>query len=373
MKKTNQPIVITSFSHPDVEAHIANLDAELNEFAKLQAQEDAQKPEITEVLFNIKVKEPVWGKVQREINFVKTALLVESTVFDAAEIERRAFKKTQVLTNEANDQKQVLAGQKRKLTTLVIDPVKRKLRKWLIIFAVIVGSADAVLAFTAFRHGAYPMFQALIISLAIGAFIAISHLFYTKWIRSATGRWNQIFRISLVLAIAFIFFALVGNIRAEAANDVVSIAVTDNNVSAVSNPHFNGWAIAGVSFGLFGMVLLASLFLYKTKEEGLKEQEHDRVVNEILQLSAKIKGLEKEKGEIENHTEEEKRKARRLFDYATTAIQRCKSIGQEAITKYKQTFVRFHNDVAPAFFAQPIQFNYDESFHSSHHLKTENA
>ena len=41
MEKTT--ISTISFSHPSVESYIANTDAELNDFASLQAKEDSQK------------------------------------------------------------------------------------------------------------------------------------------------------------------------------------------------------------------------------------------------------------------------------------------------------------------------------------------
>jgi disulfide bond formation protein DsbB len=368
----SKTIVITSFSHPAVESHIFNLDAELNDFAKLQGKEDAQKDSmLTETLFNIKIKEHVRSKIQMAIDFIKNILLVTSMVFDAAEIDRIAQKKVQEINNEINDRLHSRGSLKRKVASIIIDPLKKKYGKWLTVIALCVGAGDAALAFGSFRHGAFTVLQALLAALAIGAIISVSHLLYARWIKRAKTETQRVFRILLMLSVAFTFFAWIGNLRAQAANNTVSIALDGNNVSSVSSPHLNGWAIAIISFVLFSAVLFLSLLLWKSKEERLKEQEHEKLIREISVIDAEINALEKQKIDIENKAAIQKSEARKIFDYAISSIRRCKNIGQGAISKYKQTYARFHNDIVPAFFADQCDLSYDESFQFSKPQKQE--
>ncbi len=356
-------MITTSFSHPVVEDYITNLDAELIDFAKLQAKEDAQKDtELTETLFTIKVKDHIRSKIQMAIDFIKNILLVTSMVFDATEIDREAQKKTREINNETNDRLQIRASLKRKLASIIIDPLKKKYGRWLMLVALFVGAGDAALAYGSFRHGAYTALQALLASLAIGAVISVSHLLYARWIKKARTEIQKMTRIFIILSVAFIFFAWIGNLRAEATNNKVSIALDGNNVSAVSSPHLNGWAIAIISFVLFATVLFLSLLLWKSKEERLKEQEYEKLSREISAIDSEINTLEKQKTDIQNMAAVQKSEARKIFDYATSSIRKCKNIGQGAITRYKQVYARFHNDVVPPFFGSPCNFIYDESF-----------
>jgi cell division protein FtsB len=356
-------ITTTGFTHPAVEAYIINLDAELNDYVKLQGKEDAQKDsDLTETLFVIKVKEYVRSKVQMAIDFIRNIFLVTSMVFDANEIDRATQKKILEINNETNDRLQVRASLKRKLNAIIIDPLKRKYGKWLIVVAVLVGVGDSGLAFGSFRHGAYTVLQALLAAMAIAAVISVSHLLYARWIKQAKTGAKRIGRIFIILLIAFIFFAWIGNLRAAAANNTVNIALEDGNVSAVSSPHLNGWAIAIISFVLFAAVLFLSLLLWMSKEERLKMEEYDKLSAEIAKIDGEIDQLAKEKTSIENKAAIQKSEVRKIFNYVTTSITKSKNIGRNAITEYKKTYARFHHDNVPAFFSDPYDLIYDESF-----------
>ncbi|MEK7227816.1 MAG: hypothetical protein AAB681_00470 [Patescibacteria group bacterium] len=358
-----QMISTTSYSHPEIEEHITNLGHELKDFAQLQGKEDAMKEhDLTRSLFITKVKDPIRSKVQMAIDFIRNILLPTSLVFSAAEIEQTAKVSMQVKNNEINDKFQLVASLKRKLNAISIDPIKVRYGKWLTLVAIIVGLGDAALAYISFRHGAYPVAMALISALAVGAVIAISHLFYAGWIKKAEAGRKRMIRIAIILVSAFLFFACVGNLRASASNQTVNIALDGNTVSAASTSHLNGWAIALISFALFTAVFFLSLLLWRTKKERMDEQEHAKVLAEIQQHKAEIKTLQNEIAGIRENANKQKEVARKIFDYAVSSIRKAKSIGANAVILYKQTYARFHNDIVPAFFDEPIGFEYDESF-----------
>jgi len=366
------PIVVISFTHPAVEVYIDDTKAELLDYCRLQSKEDAMKDtELTEQLFTIKIKDFVHSKIQLCVDFIRNTLLVTSRIFDTVEIDRQSQKKVQEKNNEINDRRQACSSLKRKLGAFNIDQFKTKFAPWLIPIAIIIGVADGALANTSFRHGGYTVIQALLAAGAIATAISVSHFFCSTWIKNATSEIGRVLRTILILAIAFIFFAWIGNLRAKAANDTVNITLEGNNVSAVDTPHLNGWAVAGISFFLFSAVLFLSLLLYRSKEERQVEQEHDKVKEEILSTEEEIKLLEKEKEEVESNAAIQKREARQIFDYATASIRKCKNIGVDAVNVYKQTYARFHNDNIPAFFSEPCTFTYDESFQFTHLQKTE--
>jgi hypothetical protein len=363
MYMEKQMISTTSYSHPEIEEHISNLDHELKYFAELQAKEDSMKDhELTRSLFFIKVKDHIVSKVQMAIDFIRYILLPTSLVFSAAEIEQAAKASIQVKNNEINDKFQLVASLKRKLNAIIIDPIKVRYGKWLNMVAIIVGLGDAALAYISFRHGAYPVAMALISALAVGAAIGISHMFYTEWIKKAESMKQRKRRIAIILVSALIFFICIGNLRANASNQTVNIALDGNTVSAASTSHLNGWAIALISFALFTAVFFLALLLWRTKKERIDEQEHAKVLAEIQQHKAEIKVLQNEIAGIRENANNQKEVARRIFDYAVSSIRKVKSIGANAVILYKQTYVRFRNDIVPAFFDEPIGFEYDESF-----------
>ncbi len=362
----------TTFTHPAVEAHIANLDAELIDFTQQQAKEDAQhEAELTESIFSIKVRNPVQSRVQQGIDFIRSTLLPTSKMFEAKEAEKAALEKVQDLTNEINDMQHKLLALKRKQNSTVLDLVKVKYRKWFIIIAVFAGVADGTLAYTSFRRGSYEVFLAAIASLAIATIIAVSHFFLTKWIKANTTNKQQFFRVLITLAVAFIFFSFIGNLRADAHNDLVNIALDGNTVSLVSVPYINGWAVAIISFVLFVAVILFSLVLWRSKTERLREEEYNKLSLEIKDAVKKITALENAKSQLEHNLIRQRGEARRCFDYAINAIRRCKTMAKNSITNYKLVYARFRNNVIPPFFETPCDFSFDESFQFNHQANPE--
>jgi hypothetical protein len=364
--------VTHTYSQPEVEAHLQLMEGELTDFATLQAKEDAAKEAaLTETIFGIKVLQPIIHRVQRAIDFIRKTLLPTSLVFDAAEIDEQAKKEVQVKTNEKHDKMQHRASLSRKRSAIVIDPLKRKYAKWLLLVTLMVGAADGGLAFNSFRYGGYTPLMALLAAVAIGSVIAVSHLLYAGWIKRAGTTLQRIARITLILVIGFVFFAWIGNLRADAANSTVSIALDGNTVSAASTPHLNGWAVAIISFVLFVAILFLSLLFWRSKTERLEQEAYNRLEKEIAAVDAEIATLEQECVAIQTAAARQKSEARIMYDYATASIRKAKGIGRSTLTLYKQTYARFHNDVIPPFFSDAPEPAYDESFQFVKPTKTE--
>lgn len=359
------------YTSPEVDDCIKNLNHELSDFSRIQGQADARKNhELSYSYFEIQVIDYVHTKVQGAIDYIKRILSPVAEILNTKELEQAAQKQIDEKENEANDKKHKLASVCRKRDLIIIDPLKKKFGRWLIIAAIIVGVGDAVLAFTNFIAGSYSIPLALLAAVAIGAVISISHIAYAPFIHRGATNKQKALRALLVLTIAFFLFTWLGNLRAAAVNDTVSIALSNPEVSATTPSHLNGWAICFVSFFLFLGILGTSLILWKDKKERLAEEAYDKLTDEICTITSDIDTLNNEKEMIIRGVIAKKSEARKKFDLLKNAIPECKGIGRKAIVSYKQRYSRF-NHVVPSFFNDPIHYEYDETLQTFQSPQTE--
>lgn len=348
------------YANPKVDNCIQNLEHELTDFVNVQAKADAKKYEKLPVAyFKIQVLDYVHAKVQGSIDFIKRTLLVVPEIFNSKELEQVAQKKIEEIDMKMNDNYHSLATLKRKRNLIIIDPIKKRYGKWFFTAAILVGAGDAVLAFFNFTAGTYPVILALFAAISIGVVISISHLAYVPWIHKVENTKHRALRILAVLLIAFTMFAWLGNLRATASNNTISIDLSSHEVVAETPTHLNGWAISIVSFVLFVGIFSTSLVLWKSKKEQLAEENYDKLTSDIGNLKAKIEILSKEKESLTNNVLTQKGEARKKFDLLKTAIPQCKTIGNNAIVGYKQQYIRTNPDI-PVFFNDPVNFQYDE-------------
>lgn len=365
-------IITTNYSNDEIETTITATEAELYDFAELQGREDSEKQtEFSETIFKIKILEPVQAKVQNLIDLVRKVLLPASRVHDVNEADLAAQKRIQVIINESNDKKHKKQFFKRKQNPLTPDPLKLKYGRLFFPATVLFGIADGSVAYTNFRNGSYSVSLAFVTALAIVLAVAFSHFGYTTWIKKAITEQQRSVRILIILSIAFVFFLLISNLRAVAANNNVDIGINSTDVIAPHTSAINGLPIALASFALFTMVLFLSLRFWMSKKERLEEQEYFKLGKEVEKLDTEINALEKERKEIEQAIALQKRDARKIFDYSVNSIRRCKNVGLNTVSKYKQTFARFNNDIVPDFFSIPCNFVYDDAIYFQQPQKTE--
>jgi hypothetical protein len=366
-KKT---IAINHYTNKIIDDHLDNHEAELSDFAKLQGKQDAlNEHSISKTLFNINFLNPVISKTQGLIFVVTNTLLPASQFFSAKEIDETAKRNVRSKNNEINDKLHARAEKKRKLESIFIDPFKKKYSKYLPVVSITVGFGDAVLAFSGFRHS-YPLGFALISALAVGLVIAMSHLGYTKWIKSAESDKQRRTRMIIVLTSAFLFFLSLGMFRADASNQTVNLNL-DETTASVSNSHMSGLTIAIISFALFVGVFFLALMLWKTKKERIDEEEAKKLLVEIQKIDTEIKALKSEIDVIEENANKQKQEARIIYDFASSAIKRCKSIALNAVATYQKVYARFRNNDIPDFFNEPCDFQFDDSFQLSKIHKSE--
>ncbi len=355
-------VTIYSYSHPEVEGLISTLNAHLNEdFAPLEGKQDGLREQtITETEFKVRVLDYVKSTVQMSIDKVRHLLLPSSAFFNAKEAEELAKQKCTTKQFEINEKEQALIQLKRKEKNYTTDPFKKKYGRYLFAVALVVGVADGCLAYGSFRQASYPIFLAITAAAAIAAVISAAHYAYCPWIKKAPTEFRKKIRVATVLGIAFIFFSFISHLRVEAAAQVVDIS-TGSDVLVQSVPHISQWAVCFISLTLFAAVFFMSLLLWKSKDERVKDAEHDALCDQIQQGEDQIQKLKEDIIGIRNKVQEDKRQARDCYDYTSKAIERMRHIGENAIAIYKQIYAKYHNGV-PVFFQESSQLVYEESF-----------
>lgn len=350
-----------SYSIPTIENYLTTTSKELDDYVQLQGQQDGQKEDdISEPAFTVKLVDYVQIKVQQTIDFIRQTILITSHVLHVKDIEQTVKVRCEQTQRTVDDKEHQVKDLERKKKGLVPDPFKYKYGTWLLPVAVFVGVADAVMAFGSFRGASYSTTLSLISSMAIGLVIAGSHIVFSGWIQISKGL-NRIIKVATVLLTAFIFFYWISSMRVAGITNTVSIAVPGDAGVLPNTPHLSQWAICGISFVLFAVVMFLSLVLLKTKEERLQHQEYKQVSKKILYTKQEITKLTEEISNIRNDVAIQKQNARLAFDYFRRSIQTAKTIGKVAIANYKKNYARFHGTV-PSFFRNTPELVYDESF-----------
>jgi hypothetical protein len=368
----NKEITISTYSHAEIEANIINMEAEVNDFSALQAKEDSQKEFLlSEAIYKIKFLEPLQSLVQPCIDSIRQTLHPASRFHDVNEAEAIANKQIQVINNEANDKRHKRMSLFRKQNAIQPDSLKLKSGRWFLPVSLLFGLVDGCVAYTNFRNGSYTPTLAFFTALAIALAISFSHYGYTNWITKAKVERQRTMRIILILSIAFIFFLLISNLRAGAANNTVDISIDNSTISAPASSNISGLPIALASFALFTLVLFLALRFWMSKKERLEAEEYSRLGKGIEKLDEEIASMEKEKKQIEQSILQQRSEARKIFDYALNSIRRCKNIALNGVSTYKRVYARFRNDEVPDFFAAPCDLVFDETFHFSNVQKTE--
>lgn len=350
-----------TFSIPAIEFLLKDLYAELQDFAQTQGRQDGQKDvDITEPSFQIKISDYIRSRGQHVIDFIKQTVLVASQVLHVRELEQTAKHACEQIQLTIDDKEHQLVALERAKKSFVQDLFKLKYAKWLLPLAIFVGGADGVLAYAGFRSASYSTMQAFIASMAITLIIATSHILYAPWVFQSKNKWQRSLKIGGILTAAFLFFYWISNIRAEGINNTINLTVSASNMQVEAAPHISQWAICGISFALFAVILFSSLLVWRSREERLCDAKYQKICADINRLKNEMQGLEKEIADTKNRILAQKRDTRIAYDYVRKAIQRTKHICDGAIATYKQTYVRFHQTV-PVFLTNTPELQYDEN------------
>lgn len=357
----NRIINHNTFSIPVVENTINSLQIELEGFATTQGRQDGQKKdEIASHTFDITIKSYIKAKGQEAIDIIRQAVLVAGQVLHIKELEQIAENDRVKKQSIIHDKEHQLVALQRVKKSIIPDPFKLKYSVWLLPLSMFVGSADGTMTYPGLRSASYSTILALIASVAIALSISSSHIFYAPWVMHSKNKLLRILKISVILAVAFLFFFWISNIRAEGINNGINITVPEYGDQIDSSPHISQWAICGISFALFTVILFFSLLVWRSREERLRDAKYLKTCGDINKLESEIRILQKEITDTQNSILIQKRDARIAYDYVKKSIQRTKNICEAAITTYTQNYARYHNTV-PNFFTDTPGLQYDEN------------
>jgi outer membrane murein-binding lipoprotein Lpp len=364
-------ITIYEYSLPAVEAEIDKLSIELTEdFAPVEAKHDAQREQmITETELQVKLYRRVQTRVQLGIDKGRNLILPATSFFNAKDAEESAKKQCAEKDLQINHCEQQLGPLKRKLTGYTPDPFKEKYGSWLLPVAYGGGAIDCGVGYIGLRNASYPFLLAVAAAIAIGAIISISHIAYCPWIKKASTTTQRNVRALVVLSIALLFFAVLSNLRADAATQVVSLNDGSSDILVQSAPHISKWAVLLISFTLFCVVFFFSLLVWKSKEERQQELEHHKLSKSVTELTTQVSTLKAEIEAINNKVQIEKNEARACHEYLNDVIERMKHVGENAIAIYKHVYAKYHQSV-PAFFESSPLIVYEDSFITTQTIKS---
>lgn len=350
-------LVPESFSNPEVESGIEVLDHDLATFSKNHAQEN-HLDDLPRQHFQIGVVETVRLRTQKEIDKIKSLLQVPSLVVTTAEKEQMANDKRRRMATEITDKTVHLSGIQRQHDAIQPDKFKKRYGILLHPTASLCGLGDGMLAFLVFSL-VYSPIMAVITAIAIGVAITLSHIFYTQWIMKATTLQTRVFRSLVILFTAFGFFAVLSNLRASAINQTAPVfSLNSNIISSIVTAQVSGWAVCMVSMTLFAVVFFLALTLWKSSKERQEDEQKSKLNAEIEKTKKEIEVLQSQMTSIESEVIAEKSLARMIHNYAVSCINRCRSIGENAINLFKNDYTRYHR-TAPEYFIEQNELKLD--------------
>lgn len=359
----------SSYSHPEVEKAINDLNHHLNGISTVEVREDAHY-ELPEEKFKIKVVDVVHTMGQKAMNTIKSLLQVPALVTSTTEKEQVERSCIRTLHTGISDKLIKANSCKREAESIHIDERKKRYNRFVNPVAFVCGTGDAVMAYLALSQSYSPL-MATISAVAIGLAIAVSHFAYTPWIKQSTTLQSTMVRSGVVLLIALATFAFLSNLRADALNTLLPSFSDTNTIVTVAATPVNGWAVCGISYTLFLVVFFLSLVLYRTKEEHMADQRKQKLLKEYTQLQEEIENDSAEIKEMENKIIEQKASARSVHAYAVTSLTKCRIACMNAIVEYKKNFIRHSLNRMPDFFSHKHELLFDEDLHLFPIPKTE--
>ena len=351
----------TTYSHPEVEKVISDLNHQLNGISTVEVKEDAHYL-LSEEKLKIKVTDVMQALGQKAMNAIKSVLQVPALITSTTEKEQVERSRVRALHTGISDKLIKANTCKREAETIHIDERKKRYNRFVNPVALVCGTGDGVMAYLALSQSYSPV-MAIISAIAIGLAIAVSHFAYTPWIKHAKTLPATIIRSSVVLLIAFGLFAFLSNIRADAFNTLLPSFSDTNTIVTVASTPVNGWAVCGISYTLFLVVFFLSIVLHRTKEERVADERKQKLMKEYKQLQNEIENDSAKIKEIENKIIEQKAFARGVHAYAVTSIAKCHISCMNALVEYKKNFIRHSLNPMPEFFAKNHELLFDEDLH----------
>lgn len=342
------------------DGYISSLETELVNYSQLQGKQNGlhNKP-VLEPEFRAYIMNYIESKVQSAFDRTQQLYLPISGMAVAQKLQSEATIKINALQSSFEDKEHAMRHLVEKKKRCTPDLQKRKLRLFVYLGTVIISIVEGFFIYEALRQAAFPKLAAFCASIGIAVAIGFGTHILAGYILKAQTRLQKIFRYSIVLIPAFIGFYVIGNLRANAYNNVVNLDTALEKGVVLSSPNVSEISITIISFLLFLITLVFSIRFHKTDAESLQDQEYDRVCIEIRKLNREMNDIKLSILKIQSETSQEVATALNVFEYALSAEKRLQSIANHALELYKESNLRHRTDgLCPVFFSYSPKFSF---------------
>lgn len=355
MKLKNQ----TTYTNVDHDAIVGELEKELASHAALEAKQNAGlNMPVTETDLRAYIMNSVETKVQALITKTQERFLPVSGIAVAQAIQTEADTKVQKLDAGINDAEHKVRLLEEEKKGRIPDLSKRKIRRLVYLFAVLVGITDGIMAYDSLRFASMSRVAAFISSVGIAAAIVAAIHIMGGYIARATTKRAKLTRFALVLAVAFIGFYFLNDLRASGYNEAARLSTNPDAQTEITS-HISPLTLTFISFILFAVVLAFAVKYAKTDEQRKAEQDYDLLQNQIIALTNNIQKHKADITVIRAEASQKTAEALGLFEYAQSVEQRLLSIAKQTMNIYAENNLRHRTDkLVPEFFAHPLPFKF---------------
>lgn len=355
------------YATPDLGDDIKEFQDSMLSYSETEGKHNAQKnkPDTVDEL-NAYIKNHIEIKTQEQIHLNEKKFLPVCGMVVANKIKSEADQKCKELTGVLNDYEHKIKDVEKQKKEFTPDLKQRK-KRWIShLVVILIGLAEGYLIYEALRRSGFPTIPAFFTALGMAVGIAFLTHVIAEYIKRSAIRRQLIFRTCLVLIPAFIFFSLIGHLRADAYNTIAQLKQQTEGSLITEPGKSSGWKIGIVSFLLYCIGLAISVRYAKTKEEKEQEKAYDKVCREYDELQAKINETTAAIEAIQADTGQKVQTALATYEYALAREKQLESIAKKSLETYSSNNLRYRTDgKCPDFFSTPPSFTFTTFFNQS--------
>ena len=352
---------------PDLGEDIKEFQDGMLSYCETEGKHNAQKnkPDTVNEL-NAFIKNHIEIKTQEQIHLNEKRFLPICGMVVANKVQSEADQKCKELTGVLNDNEHKIKDVEKLKKELTPDLNQRKKRRISYLVVTLIGLAEGYLIYEALRRSGFPTIPAFFTALGMAIGIAFLTHVVAEYIKRSGNKKQLIFRTCLVLIPAFIFFSLIGHLRADAYNTIAELKQQTGGTLLAEPGKSSGWKIGIISFLLYCIGLAISVRYAKTKDEKEQEKAYDKVCREYDELKAKINETTAAMEAIQMETAQKVQTALATYEYALAREKQLESIAKKSLETYSSNNLRYRTDgKCPDFFSTPPPFTFTTFFNNS--------
>ncbi len=349
---------------PDLGDDVKEFQDGLLGYCETEGKHNAQKnlPNTMDEL-NAFIKNHIEIKTQEQIHQNQQRFLPICGMVVAKKIQTETDQKCKELNGVLSDYEHKIKPVEKLKKELTPDLNQRKKRRLSYLVVTLIGLAEGYLIYEALRRSGFPVLPAFFTALGMAVGIAFATHVLAEYIKRSVTKRQLIVRTCIVLIPAFIFFYLIGHIRADAYNSIAQLKQQTGGAVLPQQTKSSGSKIAIVSFLLYCIGLAISVRYAKTKEEKEHEKAYDKVCNEYDELVAKINNIKTAIETIRAETAQKVQTALATYEYALAREKHLESIAKKSLETYSSNNLRYRTDgKCPSFFSVPPAFSFTTFF-----------